>query len=325
MNLETLKNKLDEFHKSKCNKLLGFRDNIIGGGFHGDFNVSGFHEEILNLVKEENSFWGVDKCLRIEETADAFHSYLFSMGIFAESINLNCEFSEPIKDKRFRDFQTKIINQFFEMVEWIGLNPEEMEATYLGGATLGNNLQGRDKILKRKYIFPLDKLSEMLLIEKGIKSFPVKSLANIDINPIDGALVGPRIEIFYKGIEIATIVFDCFRIEKNVLVPMNYVGGYAIGIERIFALLNNKQSLLDCFDNYRTVIKKISVDYPAINSAQFKSERFALAYGLEATTKLNSIGSLSDGQKKKIQVLKKALRESCSKLGVKIDYLDILI
>ena len=317
MEVEILKNKLNEFHKSKCDEIFGFRDDILEGGFHGDFNVSGFHKEVLKLAEEKNSFWGIDKCLRLEEKIDEFHTYLFDMGIFAKSINLNNSFLEPFKDRRFETFQREIINQFFEMIKSLGLNLRDLEATYFGGCTFGASNDGRNKLLKREYTFPLDVLSKKMLEEERIISFSVNSISNIDINPIDGALVGPRIEIFYKGVEIATIVFDCFRIKKDILIPINYVGGYAIGIERLLTLLNNKKSILESFENYKIIIQKVSINHPAINSSQFKSERFVIAYGLEAFSKLKNLCNISEGQKKKILILKKSLNESCSSVGIK--------
>ena len=242
--LELIKLKLINFHKNKAKSNLDYFSEIANDQFQGEFNVSGFHKEILDLTEKTNSIWGIDRCLRIQDIPDEIHSFLFHMGIFARSVNLENIFIDPFKDPRFHELQKDIISQFLELLSLFKANFQELEITYFDGADFGATNKGRDRILKRRYKFPSDSFSKNFLKGK-VKLFPLKSIMNLDINPIEGSLVGPRMEVAYNGMEIATIVFNCFKVKNGVLVPVNYIGGYAIGIERLASSLKGSGFVFD--------------------------------------------------------------------------------
>ena len=92
IDLSVLQTKLRTFHKPLSDSILEEFSPIAGNQFPGEFNVSGFHDKVLNLPDQPSSFWGVDRCLRIQETFDRTHSAIFHMGIFAKAVQLNENF-----------------------------------------------------------------------------------------------------------------------------------------------------------------------------------------------------------------------------------------
>lgn len=318
--LNEIQSRLEDFHKDKVDFFLKDFSELAGNQFQGEFNVSGFHNQILELPNKAQSLWGIDRCLRIQEIPDGTHSYLFHMGIFAKSIDLNNNFIDPFKDARFHQLQEEVITQFLEVLDLFNVDLNELEATYLDGITIGNNAEGRDRLLKRKYEFPTDAISKKLLNEK-IKLFPVKSLANVDINPVEGALVGPRLEIAYRGIEIGTLVFNCFKIEQGNLVPINYVTGYAIGIERLAISLQDR-TLIGSISRYQEAYKTLVSAYNTASSSLFEKESISLIYGAEVLAHIPN--ELSEHQKEKIRLLNKKMQFDLKNLGAFEDVLTKL-
>lgn len=312
MNPIEIQSKLHDFHKDKVKNVLTHFSDIAGKQFQGEFNVSGFHKEILNLPNNIQSIWGVDRCLRLQEIPDRIHSYLFHMGIYAESLDLKGEFVDPFKDNRFHQLQEKVISQFLDALALFDADLNEVEVTYLGGVTVGTTNEGRDKILKRKYEFPADAVSKNFLNGK-VALFPVNSLANVDINPIEGALVGPRLEVAYKGVEIGTIVFDCFRVKDGKLAPINYVAGYAIGIERLAASLSDK-SFLTSIHRYQEAHEFLSRICIAADSSLFEREAMALIYSAEVVA--SAPDDLSKHQEERMRIMNKNVAVDLKTLGL---------
>ena len=60
----------------------------------------------------------------------------------------------------------------------------------------------------------------------------------MDIAPFEGALVGPRVDIYCEGVELATILFNCAKLRRGSLERINYVAGYGIGLERLLSVLS---------------------------------------------------------------------------------------
>ncbi len=317
-----IQTKLDKFHKNKAVTAMSVFSDIAGNQFQGEFNVSGFHREILDLPRKPQTLWGIDKCLRIQETPDEKHSFIFHMGIFAKSIDLENNFVDPFQDPRFHRLQEEIISQFLKVLSLFDMDLKEIEVTYLDGVTIGKTNEGRDRLLKRKHKFPTDKVSKKLLSKKT-QLFPVKSISNIDISPTEGALVGPRLEVAYRGVEIGTIVFNCFKIKDGNLVPINYVGGYAIGIERLAISLADK-NLITSIPRYKKAFKICTNHYKLTTSSLFEKEILLLIFGSEVLASIPKNPS-SRHQKEKLNNLKKQLKFSLAEIGANQKLLETLI
>jgi hypothetical protein len=212
---------------------------LVNDSFPGTFNASGFHERILNLRPGESGY-GVDNCLRHLDlvSPDNIHKAGFHMGIYAASIERST-IIDPGKDEEFFAFQAAVVGQFFSFIRAAGVRVEEVSATFFDGGQIGgNDARDRDSLLSRSYRLSTDTGGFRAMAEHiGERMFPVRSVVNIDINPVEGALVGPRIEVAVRGFEIATVVFDYFKIMNGKLMPIEYLGGYAIGMERLQAAL----------------------------------------------------------------------------------------
>ena len=122
-------------------------------------------------------------------------------------------------------------------------------------------------------------------------------MANLDMDARDGALVGPRLEVAHKGIEIGTIVFDCFKIENCKLKPINYVAGYAIGIERL-AISLGKGSLIDDIPRYKKASSLLCKKIKAANSSFFENNLITIIFVAEAIAAISN--KLSEKQKERL-------------------------
>jgi len=321
---KNVRDKLNEFHTKLGIPHLEHTSPIAGSQFPGEFNVSGFHEEVQELADKEKSFWGIDTCLRLKDKTDEFHSFLFEMGIFAKSIDLQVNFMDPFKDERFTRFQEEIITQFMQLLDYFGIEQKNLEATYLGNITFGGS-KGRDKSLKAKYTFSEDKTVRKILEGYVIKCYPIPSLANIDIHPSEGSLVGSRIEIAHKGIEIATIVFDFFKLQKGKLIPINYVGGYALGIERFISALNENKNFLSSVPKYAKAFTILKNELPIAESLLLREDVLTILFGAEAIAKVIENKRLSKSQKELFRHFKKTFKESCENIGIKNSSINHLI
>lgn len=314
--------------------------------FPGTFNASGFHDEILNM-KPGDSGHGVDNCIRHLDfkNPDSYHKSFFLMGIYAERLNrerdLKGSFTDPSKHEQFFKFQKKIINQFFEFITTIDINLEELTVTFFDGCNIGfqdgkkTKNKDRDKLLVKSYSLPMD-VGGLSALQSYIRPdskklnprqlFPVKSLANIDINPVEGALVGPRLEVAIKGFEIATIVFDYYKIEEGKLIPIDYLGGYAVGMERLTVAKNNDishlyntglmESAYFLLESYAP--KKDGFD-PVINAPIFGSSVNQLLSSTEALIHLSrtSYDSIANSKNRRTLVneLKDTIRSTADEMG----------
>jgi len=320
MNLAIIKTKLEDFHKNKADVFIRKFSDIAGNQFSGEFNVSGFHKQILELPNKPRSIYGIDRCLRLQDIPGNLHSFLFHMTIYAKSVDLQGCYIDPFKDDRFYELQKETISQFLELLKLLKINFKELEVTYLDGFSFGNMPEGRDRLLKRKHKFPPDLISKNVLKDK-VKLFAVKSIANIDINATEGSLVGPRLEIAYNGIEIATIVFDCFKIEQSTLRPINYVAGYAIGLERLIASIDS-QGFLESIDRYSRALNLLAQNTMAARSSLFKKEVMGIIYATEAIPIIPS--KLSPKQKERVRKLKRDLRNEMANLGIDEKMLNLI-
>src|SRR5205085_7690434 len=98
--------------------------------------------------------------------------------------------------------------------------------------------------LKKRYRFPSDTDSARILRRAGIRAVAIPTIANLDIQPRDHALVGPRVEIYCRGIELATFVFYHSRLSRGFLEPINFVAGYGIGVERLLSIFSSTDFLV---------------------------------------------------------------------------------
>lgn len=320
-NQNNIQSELANFHKGKADSILANFSDIAGDQFEGEFNVSGFHQEIVSLPNKIGSIWGIDRCLRIQDTPDNIHSFIFHMGIFARSVDLGGDFIEPFKDSRFHSLQKETISQFLELVDLFNMDLGQIEITYLDQITFGGTSEGSDKLLKRKYDFPADDISRNLLKDK-VRLISVKSLANLDISPVEGALVGPRLEVAYRGVEIGTIVFNCFKIENGTLAPINYIAGYAIGIERLAVALQDK-NFLTSIPRYQNARKVLATFSESASSSLFEKETLMVIYGAEVLAHLPE--ELSRHQKERVRTLRKKIADSLVSLGLDENVLDEII
>jgi hypothetical protein len=233
--LTPLERRLTAFHRPHVDTHLRAFSPIAGPQFKDTFNPAGFFAALNALPDRPSSFWGVDRCLRIEEPVDGHRSRLFHMGVFARAIDLEGHFRHPARDRRFHALQRETLAQFFALIDRIGLDRTRLQATCFGGATLGGHPDGRDRRLKRRYRVAADQVSKRSLQRAGIKTVDIAAIAGLFILPEEGSLVGPRVEVFADGLEFATIIFPCYRVQRGALVPINYVAAYGIGLERLLA------------------------------------------------------------------------------------------
>lgn len=302
--MNNIERKLDQFFLSLSVKKLESFSPLANDSFPGDFNVSGFHKEVNSLVETPSAFWGIDRCLRAQEKADEQHSYLFHMLVYAKSADLNHNFTDPFTDERFFSFQKDIIDTFIHFLKRFRIDPASLEATYYAGGEVGS-YGGRDKLLESARHFPADSQSKRLLEDFGLKTIPIYTLDNIDIRSIDGALVGPRVEVSYQGVELATLVFDCFQIKDSQLAPINYVGGFAVGVERLETLLQHTNDFLDAIPRYNSAKKELA----SASTAPISKIREYI-FSKEALDEIANVSALSKGQKELFRQLRKKFNDT---------------
>lgn len=317
MSLLKLKKELTNYHQDKASQIFNRQSPMVGNQFPGEFNVSAYHQEVQHLVDKPGSFWGIDRCLRLQEEVDETHSNIFHMGVFAKGLDLKENLIDPFKDKRFDKLKKEIIINFINLITILGIQPKKLEATYLDALTFGgNSVLGRDRLLQRQYQFPQDKISKNILTENKITSYPVKSIANLDIHPLEGSLVGPRLEVAYQGIELATIVFDCFKIQNGKLMPINYVAGYALGIERLYLIINHKHDLISALPRYQKATQMLRKLLPVFNSSFYNQELRSLVFAGEAFHALDKVKKLNKGQKDILRKFRKKVMIIMSELNL---------
>lgn len=304
---------LNTFHTERADKTLDYESPINGNAFPGEFNVSGFHKEILGLPDTFHSLWGIDKCLRIQEHVSDFHSYIFHMGIFAKSVDLQGEFVESLSDERYKNLQHEICEQFFALLDALKVPVSGLEVTVAGKVSIGGTQAGRDSYLKRTYSLGPDTNAKDIFQSKGIGTTIIPGLANVDIHPQEGALVGLRCEVAFKGIEIATIVFDSFEVQNGHLEPINYVGGYAIGIERLYALLHDG-TIDSSIPRYKQLATALKIE--DLNTSLVRDQFLRILYGSEVLELMDSKNDCSEHQQAHLRKLTNKVKEASRELGV---------
>lgn len=318
LSLKALERRLLRFHRSKAERVLAKFSPIAGPQFPRQFNVAGFYPAVLALAERPGSFWGIDRCLRIDETVDAWHSRLFHMGVFARSLDLKSSFANAAADARFHHFQREILCQFFDALDALAIPRARLEASYFDGATLGGHPDGRDARLKKTQKLAADCASRDCLTELGVKSVGVPSIASVFIQPREGSLVGPRVEIFFDGIEVATIMFLCFRVRRGELRPINYIGVYGMGLERLVAMLDGGD-FLRSIPRYAAAREMIAAKNPAARSRMLEREIVHVLFGLEALAALPD--RLTRTQARRVLRLKAELKWFILNLG--LEYRDV--
>jgi hypothetical protein len=270
--------------------------------FPGEFNGGGFEREILDLVDCPSSFWGIDRCLRIAERIDAYHSHVFHMGVFARSIELGGDFRDPWTDPRFHQLQLSVLDQFFSVLAGLGIRPNRLEASYFGGMRLAD----------RGYRLPPDRNSMVFLRRRAIRSFPVPSIANFHIGP-DGGLAGPRVEVACDGVEIGNVLFACFRRRRRTLQPSNYLSTYALGLERLLSVLD-RSDFLHSLGRHVECRKLVEKKVRAARFTLFERDVLSLLFGAEALASVPD--DISNRQRQSLRRMVSNLRRSMNRLGL---------
>jgi hypothetical protein len=314
-----IQRQLDAFHRAKVERCLREHSPIAGPQFRNDFNLAGFYPELNALADTPSSFWGIDRCLRIREAVDRHHSRVFHMGVFVRSIDLKKEFANPWQDPRFHRLQNATLAQFFAMLDLIGIDTARMHVSCFGGATIGDRPDGRDRALRRRYRFPEDRVSSTFLRRRNIKTVVVPTIASLFIQPMEGSLVGPRLEVFHDDLEFATIMFDCFRIRRGALERINYVAAYGVGLERVLAVITGAD-FLHCIPRYVRARQLIERRIQAAGSFVLEREVAHVLYGLETLAAVPE--RLSRAQRELVTRMKAELKFYILNLG--LPYRDVL-
>ncbi len=235
------------------------------------------------------------------------------MGVFARSLQCESDPGTPGADSRFRKFQQEILAQFFSLLEVLAIPQSRLEVSYFGGALLGGHPDGRDALLKKRHRFPADEVSRDFLKQRGVRSLAVPSIASFFIQPTDGSLVGPRLEVFYDGVELATIMFNCFRLRRGQLDPIHPIGAYGLGIERLVSIIRGKD-FLRVIPRYTEGRKIIVRRNPAGRSPLLEREVMHVLYGMETLALLPA--RLSRAQATQVTRLKGELKWYLLNLGL---------
>jgi len=237
VSLARLIKRLFVFHRPAVKHILRGFSPIVSG--RARFNSSPFYARDCALADRPSSYFGIDRCLRINDTIDSFHSRVFHVAAFSTSVRSDGSAQHPAADDRFAGLQRETISQFFRLLDALDISRSRLTASYFGGAEFAGKGDGRSRALKGRFYFPADAVSARALRRGGIAAEEIPTIANFDIAPFEGALVGPRVDIYCDGVEVATLVFNYFRIRRGALVPINFVGGYGIGVERLLSLLSS--------------------------------------------------------------------------------------
>lgn len=316
LSVRSLCRNLEQFHRPRAAQHIKNWSPITDNQFPGDFNVSAYRRPFLALADGPSSFWGIDRCLRVWEHVDPHRSHVFHMGLFAQSIDLQKNFKSPWEDFRFHDLQNHILNQFFSLLEFLSIDRKRIEVSYCGGCILGDHPDGRDHLLKNKYSFPEDRVSKQFLRQHKIRCVGVPSLANIAISDEEGTVVGLRLEVFSDDVEIGTILFHCFKIRRGILRPINYLGSYAVGLERLISVIN-REDFLHSIRRYAIARKLLERKVKVARSSMFNRDVMHLLFGLEALALIPD--RLSMPQRKLMQQLKSDVKQLILYLGLSFE------
>ncbi len=314
----SLERRLTTFHRPHADQHLRTFSPIAGGQFKNDFNLAGFFTALNELPDRPSSFWGIDRCLRIEEAVDGFRSRLFHMGVFARAISVEHRAVNPARDARFHTLQHATLTQFFALVDRLGVDRARMRAPYFGGAALGRHPDGRDRQLTRRYRLSADHVSRRALRAAGIDAVGIAAIAGVFMLPEEGSLVGPRVEVFVDDLEFGTIIFPCYRVRHGALMPINYMAAYGVGLERLMSVTSGR-NFLDCIPRYRSAKRLIERRIPAARSPLLLRDVAQVIFGIEALAALPP--TLTHGQRQRVMAMKRDLKFYILNLG--LTYADV--
>jgi hypothetical protein len=313
-----LERRLAGFHRRSVDQQLTAFSPLAGRQFKHDFNLSGFFTRLNALPDSPSSFWGIDRCLRIDEAVDGYRSRLFHMGVFARAVDLEGRFSTPARDARFHALQRATLMQLLELFDHLGVDRARLQATCFGGATLGGHPDGRDRRLTRVYRLPPDQTSRRVLREAGLKVVELAAPAGIYILPEAGTLVGPRVEVFFDDLECATVIFPCFREHRGTLARINYLAAYAVGIERLMSAMTGRD-FFECVPRYRGAMRILRRRLREAWSPLLRREVANIVFGVEALAALPD--DLTPKQQRRVVAMKRDLKFYILNLG--LSYSDV--
>jgi hypothetical protein len=303
------------FHRSRVERTIRHFSPVVSR--RAGFNHSAFYEHDCQLAARPSSYWGVDRCLRINETIDAFHSRLFHVGVFSRSVDaMGASPRAPELDSRFVKLQQSTLRQFFDLLEFLGVPRRGLSATYFAGAQLGGGGDGRDRKLRSRHRFGRDKTSQKELRRAGIPAIGIASIANFDIGAFDSALVGPRVEIYFGATELATLVFYFAKLRRGLLEPIHFVGGYGVGLERLLAVLS-AGDFLAAVPRYRRARQILEKRAQVAHAPSARPDVWQVIFGLEALAHLP--GRLTRANAARARDLKVQIKPSIHNLALSFD------
>ncbi len=264
------------------------------------------------MADRASSYWGIDRCLRINDTIDAFHSRVFHVAAFGSSIELDQSAGPPALNGRFAELQRATFKQFFRLLDALDIPRSRLTATYFGGALFGGGGDGRDRALKKRVRFLPDAVSATALRRAGIPAGEIPTIANFDIAPFNGALVGPRVDVYCDGIELATLVFNYFRIREGALLPINFVGGYGVGIERLLSILSSGD-FVAVVPRYQHACRLLAKHSKAAQSVAMGRDVLQVIFGLEALAHLPPLPRVHEAPVRRLKV---EIKPSIHNLGL---------
>jgi len=314
-----LARRLAGFHRQSVDRRLTDFSPLAGRQFKHDFNLSGFFTQLNALPDSPSSFWGIDRCLRIDEAVDGHHSRLFHMGVFARAIDLQGRFITPARDARFHALQRATLMQLLELFDHLGVDRARLQATCFGGATLGGHPDGRDRRLTRRYRLPPDHVSRRVLREAGVKVIEIAAPAGMYILPEADTLIGPRVEVFFDDLECATVIFPCFREHRGTLARINYMAAYAVGIERLMSAMTG-QDFFECVPRYQGAMRILRRRLREAWSPLLRLEAANIVFGIEVLAALPD--ELTPRQQRRVIAMKRDLKFYLLNLG--LTYSDVV-
>ena len=318
MQSASIEARLKSFHQRRLGRGLSSVSPIVSAKY-GVFNVSSFLDKIIDLADRPSSFWGVDRCLRIEESVDPFHSRIFHLAAFVRSIESHGQTHDRWHNEQFARLREDTLKQLLSLFAWFQVDRHRLQATYFGGLKVGGYPDRLDRMLKRSYRLPEDDVSARVLRQHEIKATPVATVVNLrilQIAPGSRSLVGMAVEFHLDDIEVATGFFGCYRVKNGLLQAVNYVAGYGIGIERLTSALAGKD-FLEVVPRYKRARSIIERRSKAARLPIMARDVREVLFGLE------TLAHLSPEQNCRNTVLinrmKGQIKESIHNLGLSFD------
>ena len=232
------KNLLD-FFKDKWGYAILPPEGLLKPSFPDTFAASAFHESVVSAAQkgpnENNHKVGVEWSFR--------HVDIDKVGvspIYLSSFRMLVFFDVYIPTDNDDELRESVIEKFVESVKHVGLDPQNLSATYFGGGEIkGVDLPADDKVVS-------------LWKKHGVDNIvPITGETNFTNVKRTGEPAGPRCEIFYNHpqfsapVEIGTVVFERYILGKKLNKAKGLVYGGALGIERLAMLQENKNSIFE--------------------------------------------------------------------------------